>query len=124
MYSNIRIYGIEDIMVEPQLEQEVELLHSRVCQALADPKRILLLYLLTSGPKCVTELVDSLGVPQPTVSRHLAVLRERDLVQTERQGTSIYYTLADHRIIDALDLMRQVLAAQVTSNVDALQSQH
>ena len=111
-------------MVEPQLEQEVELLHSRVCQALADPKRIMLLYLLTTGPKCVTELVDSLGVPQPTVSRHLAVLRERELVQTERQGTSIYYTLADHRIIDALDLMRQVLAAQVTSNVDALQSQH
>jgi ArsR family transcriptional regulator len=111
-------------MVEPQLEQEVELLHSRVCQALADPKRILLLYLLSSGAKCVTELVESLGVPQPTVSRHLAVLRERELVQTDRQGTSIYYTLADHRIIDALDLMRQVLAAQVTSNADALQSPH
>ncbi len=111
-------------MVQSQLEQEVELLHSRVCQALADPKRILLLYLLSSGAKCVSELVDSLGVPQSTVSRHLAVLRERDLVQTERQGTSIYYTLADHRIIDALDLMRQVLAAQVTSNADALQSPH
>jgi len=111
-------------MVEPQLEQEIELLHSRVCQALADPKRILLLYLLSSGAKCVTELVESLGVPQPTVSRHLAVLRERELVQTDRQGTSIYYTLADHRIIDALDLMREVLAAQVTSNADALQSPH
>jgi DNA-binding transcriptional ArsR family regulator len=111
-------------MVESQLEQEIELLHSRVCQALADPKRILLLYLLTSGAKCVSELVDSLGVPQPTVSRHLAVLRERGLVQTERQGTSVYYTLTDHRIIDALDLMRQVLATQLTSNVDALQSPH
>ncbi len=111
-------------MVQSQLEQEVELLHSRVCQALADPKRILLLYLLSTGAKCVSELVDSLRVPQSTVSRHLAVLRERDLVQTERQGTSIYYTLADHRIIDALDLMRQVLAAQVTSNADALQSPH
>ena len=107
-------------MVDAQLEQEIELLHSRICQALADPKRVLLLYLLRDGAKCVSELVDSLGVPQSTVSRHLAVLRERDLVQTERQGTSIYYALADQRIIDALDLMREVLAAQVTSNVDAL----
>ena len=111
-------------MVDSQLEQEVELLHNRVCQALADPKRILLLYLLRSGAKCVSELVDSLGVPQPTVSRHLAVLRERGLVQTDRQGTSVYYALADDRIIDALDLMRQILAAQVTSNVDVLQSPH
>jgi DNA-binding transcriptional ArsR family regulator len=111
-------------MVDPQLEQEIDLLHSRICQALADPKRILLLYLLVDGAKCVSELVDSLGVPQPTVSRHLAVLRERDLVQTERQGTSVYYTLADRRIIDALDLMKAVLATQVASNVDALQSPH
>ena len=49
-------------MVDPQLEQEIDLLHSRICQALADPKRVLLLYLLTDGAKCVSELVDSLGV--------------------------------------------------------------
>lgn len=109
-------------MVDPQLEQEIDLLHSRICQALADPKRVMLLYLLVDGPKCVSELVDSLGVPQPTVSRHLGVLRERDLVQAERQGTSVYYQLADRRIIDALDLMREILATQLTSNVDALQS--
>jgi ArsR family transcriptional regulator len=111
-------------MVDPQLEQEIDLLHSRICQALADPKRVLLLYLLVDGAKCVSELVDSMGVPQPTVSRHLGVLRERDLVQTERRGTSVYYALADRRIIDALDLMREVLAAQLMSNVDALQAPH
>jgi len=54
----------------------------------------------------------------------LGVLRERNLVQTERQGTSIYYTLADRRIIEGLDLMQEVLATQLTSNVDALQSSH
>lgn len=111
-------------MVDPQLEQEIDLLHSRICQALADPKRVLLLYLLTDGAKCVSELVDSLGVPQSTVSRHLGVLRERYLVHAERQGTSVYYTLADRRIIEALDLMREVLATQLTSNVDVLQSPH
>ena len=112
------------MVVDPQLELEIDLLHSRVCQALADPKRVLILYLLTAGARCVGELVEELNVPQSTVSRHLGILRERDLVQAERKGTSVYYTLTDHRIIDALDVMRQVLAAQVATNADAVQSTH
>ena len=111
-------------MIDQPLEQEIELLHSRVCQALADPKRILILYVLVDGAQRVNELVDIMDVPQPTVSRHLAVLRERGLVNTERMGTAIYYTLADRRIIDALDLMRGVLATQLATDADAIQSLH
>jgi len=109
-------------MVDPQMEQEIDLLHSRICQALGDPKRILILYFLTAGAKCVSEIVQELDVPQPTVSRHLGILRERELVHTERQGTAIYYTLADSRIIGALDLMREVLASQVAASADVMQS--
>jgi ArsR family transcriptional regulator len=57
----------------------------------------------------VTELTEQLDVPQPTASRHLKVLRERRLVVTERKGTSVLYSLADDRVIDALDTMRAVL---------------
>ena len=109
-------------MVDRQLEQEIDLLHSRICQALADPKRVLILYLLADSPKHVNELVTELAVPQPTVSRHLAVLRERGLVQGEREGTSVCYTLSDRRIIDALDLMRAVLATQLSAGADLVQS--
>lgn len=65
------------------------LLHERVCPALGDPKRLLILYALAEGPRCVNELVEVLQVSQPTVSRHLRVLRERGLVNTDRQGTAI-----------------------------------
>jgi ArsR family transcriptional regulator len=109
-------------MVDSQLEQEIELLHSRICQALGDPKRVLILYLLTDGAKCVSEIVKELDVPQSTTSRHLGILREKKLVHTERQGTAIYYTLADRRIIHALDLMREVLATQVAASADVVQS--
>ena len=109
-------------MVDKQLEQEIDLLHSRICHALADPKRILILYSLADSAKLVNELVAELDVPQPTVSRHLAVLRERGLVQGERQGTSVRYTLSDKRIIDALDLMRAVLATQLAARADLIQS--
>ena len=95
--------------MDERLEREVNLLHANICQALADPKRILILYSLSEGPKTVTELTESLDVPQPTVSRHLKVLKERHLVGAEREGTSVRYSLADTRVIDALDTMRAVL---------------
>lgn len=48
-------------------------------------------------------------MPQPTVSRHLKVLRERQLVATRREGPSVLYSLAHERVIDALDILRSVL---------------
>jgi len=57
----------------------------------------------------VTSLAQVLGTPQPTISRHLAILRQRSLVLAERAGVSVVYSLADLRIIAALDLMRQIL---------------
>jgi DNA-binding transcriptional ArsR family regulator len=95
--------------MDERLEREVNLLHANICQALADPKRILILYALSGGSKTVTELTEALDVPQPTVSRHLKVLREQRLVLTERERTSVRYSLADERVIDALDTMRAVL---------------
>jgi len=77
-------------MLDPKLEQEIALLHQRVCPALGDPKRLLILYALADGPLCVHELCDALQLAQPTVSRHLRVLRERGLLNTERRGTAVY----------------------------------
>lgn len=88
---------------------ELGLLHANICQALGDPKRILILYALDDEPRNVTALAEQLGFPQPTVSRHLRVLRQRSLVQTERSGPAVIYRLSDKRIIAILENMRQVL---------------
>jgi ArsR family transcriptional regulator len=95
-------------MNNPTLD-ELSLLHANICQALGDPKRILILYALDDGPRHVTALAEALNMPQPTVSRHLGVLRDRGLVQTERNGTAVIYTLSDGRIIKVLNTMRQIL---------------
>jgi len=92
------------------LASEINELHSQICAALADPKRIYLLYLLNNAPATVTQLTHALQVPQPTVSRHLKILRERGLVHSKRDGQSVYYSLTHPRVIDALDILRQVLA--------------
>ncbi len=100
------------------LPQEVSLLHAQICQGLADPKRILLLYALSRGPRRVTDLAKALGLPQPTVSHHLKILRERGLVVVEREGVAAYYSLADRRVLDALDLLRAVLADLLEQQAD------
>ena len=87
------------------LRDEINRLHAHVCSGLADPIRILILYRLANAKLNVTELSNTLEVPQPTISRHLKVLRDRDMVQAEREGQSVFYTLSDYRIIDALDLL-------------------
>ena len=107
--------------MDERLEREVNLLHANICQALADPKRILILYALSEGPMNVTELTEALNVPQPTVSRHLKVLRERRLVLTEREGTSVRYSLSDARVIEALDTMRAVLVGGLTQQAKLAQ---
>jgi len=109
-------------MVDHKLEVEIEMLHKRICHALADPTRILILYHLADTPCFVNELVEAMKIPQSTISRHLGVLRERNLVATERDGVAIKYTLADHRIIDALDIMRSILATQLVNSIEIAQS--
>jgi DNA-binding transcriptional ArsR family regulator len=101
-------------IVDAQLKREVNLLHANICQALADPTRILILYALGEAPRHVSELADSLEAPQSTVSRHLKVLRDRRLVTTARDGAGVLYSLADARVIDALDLLRAVLMSALS----------
>jgi ArsR family transcriptional regulator len=101
--------------MDTQLFQELEMLHERICMALGDPKRLLVLYLLSSRPHSVNEIAATLNIPQPTVSHHLKILRERCLVKAQREGTSAFYALADTRVIQALDLLRGVLHDSVAA---------
>jgi DNA-binding transcriptional ArsR family regulator len=50
-----------------------------------------------------------LGISQPAASRHLKILRERGMVHAIRQGAYMEYHIADQRLVDALDLLRDVL---------------
>ena len=96
--------------MDKQLLKEINNLHAEICGGLSDPHRIAILYALADKPENVMDLAEALDMPQPSLSRHLKVLRDRGMVIAERQGANIYYSLADKRIIKALDLLREVLA--------------
>jgi DNA-binding transcriptional ArsR family regulator len=76
-------------------------------RALAAPVRIAIVLQLRESQRCVHELVDALGVPQPLVSQHLKILKAAGVVSGERSGREVLYRLADHHlahiVVDAVD---------------------
>jgi DNA-binding transcriptional ArsR family regulator len=109
-------------MITPRLTQEVTRLHADICSALADPRRILILYALHEQPRNVSEVAVEVGISQPAASRHLNILRERGMVEAQRDGQSVVYRLADERTIQALDLLRGILADNLKSQGDLANS--
>jgi DNA-binding transcriptional ArsR family regulator len=102
-------------MVTENLVQEITQLHADICSALADPRRILILYALAEQPRNVSDIGEAVGISQPAASRHLNLLRERGMVIATRNGQSVVYQLVDERTIQALDLLRSVLGDTLKS---------
>ncbi|GAB4253195.1 MAG: hypothetical protein Kow00129_14160 [Thermoleophilia bacterium] len=92
-----------------RIDPEILELHARVCRTLAHPVRLALLNALRTGEKGVGDLAEEVGVPQPTVSQHLGVLRNQGLLQNRRHGNEVFYHVAYPKMIQACDLLREVL---------------
>lgn len=88
-------------------------LHAEFCKTLADANRLLILNELGKGEVSVNELTRRLELRQSNVSKHLAIMRERGLVIPRREGATIYYSLADTRISQAISLLRDVQTSRI-----------
>ncbi len=79
---------------------------SRVFRALGDETRIRIVALLAHGELCVCHVEQALGLSQPNASRQLGILKSAGVVDSHRDGTWVYYRIADQEH----DVVRQVLA--------------
>jgi DNA-binding transcriptional ArsR family regulator len=84
-------------------------LQSEVMKILASPRRLEILHLLSQEPQEVGRLAEQMGISQPNVSQHLAVMRAAGIVEAQRDGREVRYQLTDPEVIDACNLMRGVL---------------
>lgn len=90
-------------------DRKVYEMHAEVCRTFSHPKRIEILNLLRHGEKSVGQLVEEMGIAKANVSQHLSILRQRGAVTYRREGQTLYYRVANPKIIQACDLMREVL---------------
>jgi ArsR family transcriptional regulator len=88
---------------------EITELQAEILKTLASPRRLDILHRIAAGPVEVGRLADELGLAQPNVSQHLAVLRTAGLVEAEREGREVRYRLSDPDVMVACGVMRRVL---------------
>lgn len=90
-------------------DRDLYVLHASICQTLAHPKRLEVIERLRESEISVTDLAEALDISQPNLSQHLALMRQKGIVTTRREGLNVYYRLASPKIVKACDLMREVL---------------
>jgi len=103
------VHSVKNIEAEEQLYR----LQAEFCKGMAHPKRIQILRTLKGGEKTVNELAKATGIPQANMSQHLALLRQLGLLTSRREGTSIYYSISDRRIIEACELVRSCIGERL-----------
>lgn len=89
-------------------------------KALAHPLRIRILELLRAGPLSVTQIQEATGAPSSSVSQQLAVLRSRNILATERRGTTIIYRVPDPELFELLDVARSIFNIHLRQTIDLL----
>jgi len=88
-------------------------LHSDLCKTLANEKRQRILDALRDGELTVTELQTRTGIPQATLSQHLGILRTKGVLNSRRDGARIHYSISNPKILQAFDLISEVMAEQL-----------
>ena len=88
-------------------------LHAEVCKTLSNPMRLRIINELQDGEMTVGALAKKFGIRQAHLSQHLAVLRQRGVVKTRRDGPNIYYGISNPKIVKACSLIREVLLEQL-----------
>jgi ArsR family transcriptional regulator len=92
---------------------EIYSLQAEVLKTLASPRRLEILHRLAESPCEVGRLAEELGLSQPNVSQHLAVLRSAGVVESVRDGREVRYRLADDDVMVACSIMRSVLLRRI-----------
>ena len=102
--------------MDRQTAIELHELHARLCKAIADPKRLLIITELRHGRMTVGELSEALDMGQSNTSQHLAILRERGVVVATKSGQNVYYSLAGRKVVRAIDLLREFMVEQLADS--------
>jgi ArsR family transcriptional regulator len=105
--------------------EPIYVLKGEFFRLLGHPARVRILELLRKGERSVGDLQDALGLDSSGTSQHLGALRRQGLLESRREGTSVYYSVRDPRVFQLLETARQILGSSLAdrqSLLDELQA--
>jgi len=88
-------------------------LHADVCKVFSNAKRLEVLNILRDKEMTASDLIGEIGLSKANLSQHMSILKSKGVVLTRREGVNIYYRISNPKIIQACDLMREVLLEQL-----------
>ena len=103
-------------------QKELYELHADFCKFMGNALRIEVLFLLGEKEMCVEDLAVAMGVKVPNVSQHLAIMRDKGVVEVRREGTKMYYSIANPKTLQACIIMREAMVEQMEKKFDAIKS--
>ena len=96
-------------------------MQAQLCHSLSSPVRLRIIHCLKEAPKSVNEISALVGESQPTVSRHLAILRSAGLLTARRKAQEVFYEITNPKVVEVCEMMRSILAAREAGQLDLLQ---
>lgn len=81
---------------------------ARALKAIAHPLRLKILCVLGESELCVQDIVEAVGTSQSNISQHLAILRDKEVLQTRKDANRVYYRVGDRRTLQLIVLMREL----------------
>ena len=95
------------------MEEQIYSYHAEMCKVFSHPKRLELINLLRDKEMSVSDLSQKLGLSPANLSQHLAMMRERRILVSRKEGNMVYYRIANPRLLQAFDLLREILFEQI-----------
>lgn len=91
------------------MNKELYQLHAEMCKVFSNPTRLEILNLLRNGELTVSELIRKTNLSQSNISQHLSIMKSKGILVSKRKGSNIYYGLSNPKIVNAFDIIREIL---------------
>ncbi len=95
--------------------------HAEMCKVFSHPKRLELINILRDKEMSAGELGERLGLTPANLSQHLTMMRERHILVSRKEGIMVYYRIANPRLLEAFDLLREILFEQIRQDAALIQ---
>ena len=103
------------------MEDRIYAYHADMCKVFSHPKRLELINTLRDEEMSVGDLGERLGLTSANLSQHLAMMRERHILVSRKEGNVVYYRIANPRLLEAFDLLREILFEQIRQDAELIQ---
>ncbi len=105
------------------MEDQIYVYHAEMCKVFSHAKRLELINILRDKEMSAGELGERLGLAPANLSQHLTMMRERHILVSRKEGNVVYYRIASPRLLEAFDLLWEILFEQIRQDASLIQGQ-